>query len=115
MTIAAAFTNGDSDNLMVGRNGIFYDRNGNDWDATIIKLIEHPISVRQAFWSPYKRAGRMIGEQIEKFAAAKDKAEKKTVPCMADSTVLESTAAHRRRSARPVPARWSPPRSTLFP
>ena len=74
MTIAAAFTNGDSDNLMVGRNGIFYDRNGNDWDATIVKLIEHPISVQQAFWSPYKRAGRMIGEQIEKFAAAKDKA-----------------------------------------
>lgn len=74
MTIAAAFTNGDSDNLMVGRNGIFYDRNGDDWDATIVKVIEHPISVRQAFWSPYKRVGRMIGEQIEKFAAAKDKA-----------------------------------------
>ena len=59
---------------MVGRNGIFYDRNGDDWDATIVKVIEHPISVRQAFWSPYKRVGRMIGEQIEKFAAAKDKA-----------------------------------------
>lgn len=74
MTIAAAFTNGDADNLMVGRNGIFYDRDGNDWDATVVKIIEHPISVRQAFWSPYKRVGRMIGEQIEKFAAAKDKA-----------------------------------------
>src|SRR5207247_1223214 len=29
MTILAAFTGGDSDNLMVGRNGIFYDRAGN--------------------------------------------------------------------------------------
>src|SRR6185436_11638324 len=38
MTIAAAFTNGDSDNLMVGRNGIFYDRSGRDWDATITKI-----------------------------------------------------------------------------
>jgi hypothetical protein len=75
MIIAAAFTIGDSDNLMVGRNGIFYDAKGDDWDATIIKIIDHPISVSQAFWSPYKRIGRMIGEQIEKFTAAKDKAE----------------------------------------
>lgn len=74
MFIAAAFTNGDADNLMVGRNGVFYDRKGQDWDATIIKIIDHPISVRQAFWSPYKRVARMIGAQIEKFAAAKDKA-----------------------------------------
>jgi hypothetical protein len=74
MTIAAAVTNGDADNLMVGRNGVFFDRRGNDWDASIIKIIEHPISVRQAFWYPYKRIGKMIGEQIEKMAAARDKA-----------------------------------------
>ena len=74
MTIAAAFTGGDSDNLMVGRNGVFYDRKGQDWDATITKVIEHPISIPQAFWSPYKRIGRMIGEQIEKLATARDKA-----------------------------------------
>lgn len=74
MHIAAAFTGGDSDNLMVGRNGIFYDRLGRDWDATVVKIVEHPISVRQAFLSPYKRLGRMIGEQIAKFAAAKDSA-----------------------------------------
>lgn len=74
MVIAVAFTGGDSDNLMVGRNGVFYDRQGNDWDATITKIIDHPISVRQAFWAPYKRIARMIGEQIEKFATARDKA-----------------------------------------
>ena len=74
MTIAAAFTDGDSDFLMAGRNGVFYDRQGNDWDATIVKVIEHPISIRQAFWSPYKKIARMIGNQIEKFASARDKA-----------------------------------------
>jgi MFS family permease len=37
-------------------------------------VVEAPISVRQAFWSPYKRIGRMIGEQIQKFAASRDKA-----------------------------------------
>jgi hypothetical protein len=74
MLITAAFTGGDSDNLMVGRNGVFYDCTGNDWDATIVKIIDHPISVSQAFWSPYKRIARMIGEQIEKFATSKAKA-----------------------------------------
>ena len=74
MTIAAAFTAGDSDNLMVGRNGVFWDRQGNDWDATISKIVDNPISIRQAFFSPYKRAIRWIGDQVAKRAADADAA-----------------------------------------
>jgi hypothetical protein len=74
MQIVAAFTGGDSDNLMVGRNGVFYDRKGRDWDATISKIIDNPISIRQAFWAPYKKFVRMIEEQIAKRAAAADTA-----------------------------------------
>lgn len=73
-TIAAAITNGDSDQIVAGRNGVFYDRSGLDWDATIVRIIEHPISIRQAFWSPYKRIGKMVGEQIQKMANARSKA-----------------------------------------
>lgn len=72
LSIVAAFTGGDSDNLMVGRNGIFYDRKGRDWDATITKIVDNPISVRQAFWSPYKKLVRMIEERAAKQAAAAD-------------------------------------------
>jgi hypothetical protein len=71
MSIAAAFTAGDSDFLMVGRNGIFYDRKGQDWDATIVRIVDHPISIRQAFWSPYKKLVKFINEQLEKMAARK--------------------------------------------
>ena len=75
MTIVAAMTGGDADEMMVpGRNGVFYDREGRDWSASVAKVVEAPISVRQAFWSPYKRIGRMISDQIQKFAAARDKA-----------------------------------------
>ncbi|MEW6305108.1 MAG: hypothetical protein AB1705_16660 [Verrucomicrobiota bacterium] len=74
MTIAAVFSAGDSDNLMVGRNGIFYDRAGRDWDATITKIVENPISIGQAFWSPYKKVVRFIEEQVTKRAAAADAA-----------------------------------------
>lgn len=82
--IVAAFTNGDSDNLMVGRNGLFYDRQGRDWDATITKIVDNPISVRQAFWAPYKKLVRMIEEQVAKRAAAAD---------AASTSKLEATAA----------------------
>jgi len=73
INIAAAFTSGESDQLMVGRNGVFYDRSGRDWDATVVKIVEHPISVRQAFWSPYQQLARFVSEQIEKIAAARAK------------------------------------------
>ncbi|TDJ21025.1 MAG: hypothetical protein E2O65_00825 [Gammaproteobacteria bacterium] len=74
INIAVAFTNGDGINLRVGRNGVFYDRQGQDWHATIVKVIENPISVREAFWAPYRRLGRMVAAQVERFAAAREKA-----------------------------------------
>jgi hypothetical protein len=73
MTIVAALTDGDIYNIEVGRNAIFYDRKGNHWDATIVKIIDNPISIRQAFWSPYIKVSKFISSQIEKVASAKDK------------------------------------------
>ena len=72
MTIVAALTNGDIDNLVVGKNALFYDRNGLDWDATVVKIIDNPISIRQAFFSPYRKVSRFIETQINKFATAQD-------------------------------------------
>ena len=68
-TIAAAITNGDSDNLFVGRNGVFYDRDGADWDATITSIVSNPISVRQAFFTPYKKLVRVIEDMVGKRAS----------------------------------------------
>lgn len=73
MTIVAALTDGDIYNIEIGRNAIFYDRDGNHWDATIVKILDNPISIRQAFWSPYIKISRFISAQIEKVASAKDK------------------------------------------
>ena len=72
MTIVAALTNGDIDNLVVGKNALFYDRNGLDWDATVVKIVDNPISIRQAFFSPYRKVSRFIETQINKFATAQD-------------------------------------------
>jgi hypothetical protein len=74
LSILAVFSQGDDDNLMNGRNGIFYDRKGNDYDATITRIVANPISVRQAFFSPYKKLVRFIEEQVAKHAATADAA-----------------------------------------
>jgi hypothetical protein len=87
MKIAACFTQGDSDFLMVGRNGLFYDRKGRDWDATITKIIDNPISIRQAFWAPYKKFVRMIEEQAAKRAAAAEAASDARLAAAATATV----------------------------
>lgn len=91
MTIAAAFTDGDSDNLIVGRNGVFYDRQGRDWDATIVKIVENPISIRQAFWAPYKKLMRFIEDQVAKRASAADAAATDKLTTAATTTATAAT------------------------
>jgi len=96
MSIAAAFTAGDSDFLVVGRNGVFYDRKGSDWDATIVRIVDNPISIRQAFWSPYKKLTKVISEQLQKLAASKaDSVQGKMIKSVVESgkAVAESPAA----------------------
>jgi hypothetical protein len=73
-TICATFTAGFAKTLWVGRNGIFYDRDGKDWDATIIKVIDHSISLKEAFWDPWNKMAGMIGAQVRKVMAAKQDA-----------------------------------------
>lgn len=87
MHIVAAFTGGDSDNLMVGRNGIFFDRKGRDWDATITRIVDNPISLRQAFFAPYKKAIRLIEEQVAKRAASAQADTDAKLAAAAQSTV----------------------------
>ncbi len=104
ITIVAALTGGDADELMApGRNGVFYDRAGRDWNATVVKVVDNPISVRQAFWSPYKRIGRMIGDQIQKFAAAREKAVDEKAAAGVASTATKAEAPAAAPAAPPAP------------
>lgn len=101
MAVAAAFTAGDGDQLMVGRNGVFYDRLGQDWNATITKIVEHPISLRQAFWSPYKRVARMVNDLMQKAASSKAKEAD-------DRMAMAATQASKTATPAPAPAAPAP-------
>ncbi len=70
--IAAVLTDGDVDGLREGKNAVFYDREGNDYTAKVVAIVDNPISIRQAFWAPYKKVARMINDKIDKAAAEKN-------------------------------------------
>ena len=72
LTIVAAVTVGEIGAFSVGKNGIYYDNAGREWDAVITKIVENPISISQAFWSPYRRMATTIENLINKSAADKD-------------------------------------------
>ena len=89
MKIIAAITAGDSDSIVVGQNCIFYDRQGLDWEAKVAAIIDNPISVKQAMWSPYKKMAKFISDQINKFASEKEAG----VMSDATATISEKTEA----------------------
>ena len=72
LQIVAAITVGEIGSLIVGKNAIYYDNNGVEWDAVITKVVDNPISVLQAFWSPYRRMATAVENLINKSAAEKD-------------------------------------------
>ena len=70
--IVAAVTVGEVGNLIVGKNAVYYDNAGVEWDAVITKVVENPISVMEAFWNPYRRMSTAVENLINKSAAEKD-------------------------------------------
>jgi hypothetical protein len=108
LSIVAAFTGGDSDNLLIGRNGIFYDRQGRDWDATITKIVDNPISIRQAFWSPYKKLVRLIEERAAKQAAAADASANTQLTAVANAPIAPAAPAASAAPATPAKPAFDP-------
>lgn len=73
-TICAAVTAGFAASLWVGRNGLFYDAQGKDWNAVIVKIVECQISLKEAFWAPWLKISDLISEQIKKILSSKETA-----------------------------------------
>lgn len=72
LPIVAAVTVGEIGDLIVGKNAVYYDNAGIEWDAVITKVVDNPISVAQAFWSPYRRMAKAVENLISKSASDKD-------------------------------------------
>ena len=97
MQIVASMTVGDIRNLKVGKNALFYDRQGRDWEAEVTKIIDNPISNGQAFWSPYRKLGEWVTGLITKSAAEKEQKS------FADLTAKLQTPPAAGQTAQPAP------------
>ena len=86
LSVVAAVTVGDIGDLVAGKNAIYYDNSGLEWDAVITKVVDNPISIAQSFWSPYRRMAKAVENLITKSAADKD------AKMMADATAKINAA-----------------------
>ena len=105
LQIVAAVTVGEIGDLMVGKNAVYYDNHGVEWDAVITKIIDNPISISQAFWSPYRRMATVIENLISKNAAEKDAKMMKDATEKINATPAAAPAAG---AAAPKPAEAQP-------
>ncbi len=92
-SIVAALTAGSADHIYVGRNGLFIDREGKDWNAVVTRIVTQPISIREAFFSPYKWLVRTIEELAAKRASAAESARLAELKGAAQQVVDKPTKA----------------------
>lgn len=96
MDIVAVMTDGDTSALQPGKNGIFYDLDGQDWDATVTKVVDNPVSIKQAFWAPYRKFWNFCVGLLNKSASDKEGKVMAKMESNASASLSESQA--------PVPA-----------
>ena len=78
-SVCAVVTAGAVAQLYVGRNGVFFDRDGKDWDAVVTKVVENQVSLAEAFWSPWRKLGEGVASTVKKFLGDKQAAAQKNV------------------------------------
>ena len=96
--ICAVVTAGRVGTLYVGRNGVFYDRDGKDWEAVVTKVVENQVSLAEAFWAPWKKIGDGVAGMVKKFfgdrqAKAMDSVQKGTESTQAGGAAMASSVA----------------------
>ncbi len=69
--ICAVVTAGTVGQLYAGRNGVFFDRDGKDWEAVVTKVLENQVSLMEAFWSPWRKLGESVASLVRKFLGDK--------------------------------------------
>lgn len=79
LKVAMPATTGTRGNLSVGKRGVFFDLKGAEHDAVITKIVEAPISLREAMFAPFKKVGDFLIGKIEGKSAAAEKSLISTV------------------------------------
>ena len=77
MHVAAGVTSGTRRGISVGKRGVFYDRDGKEWDAKVTDVIVKPISILEAAIAPFVKLREFVVDKVTKLFGSKlDTAEK---------------------------------------
>ena len=98
-SVCSVVTKGSIGRLYVGRNGVFHDLDGNEWEAVITRIVENQVSLAEAFWMPWRKVGEAISGTARKFLGDKQSCAQKTL----------DTGAKTRNRAEPRSLQASPP------
>jgi hypothetical protein len=101
--VVAPVTAGERGRLRVGKRGIFVDNVGKEWDATVVEIVEHGISIKEAALAPFRRAQRFVAERIESFVASQQAAQEKSLMATAASGVDAATSTAQKAATAPPP------------
>lgn len=102
--VVAAVTSGTRRGIAPGKRGVFYDRDGKEWDARIVDIIVKPISLWEAAISPFVRMKDFVAERIEKLTASKLEGMEKGATERAGAQVDAAHATATTLPAVPAPA-----------
>jgi hypothetical protein len=108
--VVAPVTGGEKGRLRTGKRGIFYDRNGKEWDAQIVEVVENPISVREAMFAPFRRAAAFLAEKFESWVGSSAESQQQALTAR-----TEQLAASTQQNAERALAEARPPASPAPP
>ncbi|MDI1446602.1 hypothetical protein [Polyangium sp. 6x1] len=85
MYVAAGVTSGSRRGIAVGKRGVFYDRDGKEWDAKVTDVIVKPISIQEAAFAPFVKLREFVGDKVTKLFGTKLEAMEKRVSDRVDA------------------------------
>lgn len=100
MHVAAGVTSGTRRGIAVGKRGVFYDRDGKEWDARVTDVIVKPISIQEAALAPFVKLREFIGDKVAKLFGSKLESAEKTLTQHVDAKL---TAPPAPASSAPAP------------
>ena len=106
--VVAPVTSGERGRLRIGKRGIFIDIDGKEWDATVVDIVENPISVKEAALAPFRRASQFVSKKIEDWVGSAQASQEKSMLDSADKGVTAAQTSAE-QAARDVAAGKAPP------
>ncbi|MBM4342278.1 MAG: hypothetical protein FJ100_02750 [Deltaproteobacteria bacterium] len=66
--IAAPVTSGEVGRIAIGRRGLFVDRQGGQFDALVVDIVDNPVSIAEAMRAPFRNAWQTLTDRVQAVA-----------------------------------------------